>query len=69
MEHELARMISARRKALSITRAELSNISGISHRTIDSIERGEGNPTISVLMRLMKPLGLKLVADDRIKYV
>lgn len=63
MEKELGLKIKARRKLLGLTQRELSEYAEISINTLTKIERGEGNPTINVLIKILDILGLKLTAD------
>lgn len=63
MEKELGLKIRTRRKLLGLTQRELSEYAEISINTLTKIERGEGNPTINVLIKILDILGLKLTAD------
>ena len=63
MEKELGLKIRTRRKLLGLTQRELSEYAEISINTLTKIERGEGNPTINVLIKILATLGLKLTAD------
>jgi transcriptional regulator with XRE-family HTH domain len=58
--------IQKRRRLLRITQNDLAEISGVSLRTIKSIEKGESNSTIEILSRVLEPLGLTLVARERL---
>jgi transcriptional regulator with XRE-family HTH domain len=58
--------IQKRRRLLRITQNDLAEISGVSLRTIKSIEKGEANSTIEILLRVLEPLGLTLVARERL---
>lgn len=53
--------IKERRAVLNITQQELSEISGIGLRTIISIERGNGNPSLATLSQIADILGLEIV--------
>lgn len=63
MEKELGLKIRTRRKLLGLTQRELSEYAEISINTLTKIERGEGNPTLNVLVKILDILGLKLTAD------
>lgn len=52
--------IKERRKALSITQRELAALAGIGINTLTKIERGEANPSFSVMMSILDTLGLKM---------
>ena len=60
--------LRTRRKALNITQTDLSEISGVSIRTIKALEKGEGNPTLEILLRVLEPVGLTLKTAERIAH-
>jgi transcriptional regulator with XRE-family HTH domain len=64
----VGKQIRKRRKLLKITQSDLSEISGVSLRTIKAIEKGEANPTVEILNRVLEPVGLTLVTTERIKH-
>ncbi|MBN1309096.1 MAG: helix-turn-helix transcriptional regulator [Chitinispirillaceae bacterium] len=64
----IGKQTKSRRKQLKITQSDLSEISGVSLRTIKAIEKGEANPTIDILNRILEPLGLILVTTERVKH-
>lgn len=57
---KIGEIIKKRRKLLKITQNDLSEISGVSLRSLKDIETGKGNPTISQLLKILNSLGLKL---------
>ena len=57
---ELGQSIRSRRKLLGVSQSQLAAIAGIGINTLTKIERGEGNPSLSVLMRVLDSLGLTL---------
>lgn len=57
---EIGKRIKERRKALRITQPALAELSGISVNTLYKIERGQANPTLKVLNKLAKVLGMEL---------
>ncbi len=57
---KLGNTIRKRRKILKITQNDLSEISGISVRSLKDIETGKGNPTILQILKILNSLGLKL---------
>ena len=57
----IGQTIAERRKALKLTQAELADYSNVSERTLLSIEKGQGNPTLNQLNKILSILGLKLV--------
>jgi transcriptional regulator with XRE-family HTH domain len=64
----IGKQILERRRLLKITQSDLSEISGVSLRTIKAIEKGAANPTVEILDRVLEPLGLTLITAERIKH-
>ena len=64
----IGKQIQERRKLLKITQGDLSEISGVSLRTIKALEKGEVNPTVEILIRVLEPLGLTLTTSERVKH-
>ncbi len=56
--NQIAEAIRTRRKDLEITQSHLSELSGISVNTIYKLERGQGNPSVEIVQKLMNVLGL-----------
>lgn len=50
------------RKELSMSQEQLSERSGVPRSTIASLERGEGNPTLAVLMGIAQGFGVAIAA-------
>ena len=57
---EIGQTIRKRRKFLSIMQKDLSEITGISLRSLINIESGKGNPSINQLNKILDALGLTL---------
>lgn len=57
---ELGEIIKNRRKEFDLTQAELAKLSHIGINTLTQIERGEGNPTVRVIEKVLDTLGLRL---------
>lgn len=57
---EIGNAIKERRKQLGISQRMLADIAGMSVNTITKIERGEGNPQLSVLSLLLDTLGMTI---------
>ena len=55
--------IKARRREFGLTQGQLAELSGIGINTLTQIERGEGNPTIHVLEKVLGTLGLRLTVS------
>jgi transcriptional regulator with XRE-family HTH domain len=56
----LGEKIKNRRKILNVRQKDLAEISGVALRTIVSVERGEGNPSLETILKLAKVLGMEL---------
>ena len=56
----IGEQIRLRRKELMITQPVLADIAGISINTLYKIERGQANPTIEVLGKILDVLGLEI---------
>ena len=56
----IGEQIRLRRKELMITQPDLADIAGISINTLYKIERGQANPTIEVLGKILDLLGLEI---------
>ena len=67
IDQQISREMRKRRKLLKITQADLAEISGVSLRTVKALETGSANPTLEILLRVMEPLGLKLVTTERVR--
>lgn len=48
---------------LRISQKDLASLAGVGINTLVKIERGEGNPTISVLQKVLDVLGLELTCN------
>lgn len=56
----IGEQIRSRRKELGITQPHLAEIAEVSVNTLYKIERGEANPTLEVMYKLLNVLGLEL---------
>ena len=61
----LGQTIRTRRKFLKITQEELADIAGVGVNTLIKMERNEGNPTLSVIEKVLDVLGMELNATVR----
>lgn len=59
----IGEQIRLRRKELMITQPDLADIAGISVNTLYKIERGQANPTIEVLAKILDVLGLEIIVS------
>ena len=64
----LGKQISERRKKLCLSQEDLAEISGVSTRTINSVELGKANPSINVLSKMIKPLGFVVTLSERVTH-
>lgn len=56
----IIKQLKARRETLQVTQVMLSEISGVSLRTLKQFESGKGNPTLETLSKLADALGLEV---------
>lgn len=52
--------IKTRRKEFNITQRELAKMADVNINTLTQIEKGEGNPTVQSLQKILKILGMEL---------
>ena len=57
---EIGEMLRKRRELLGLLQPQLSDIAGISTRTIQLIESGKANPSLYTLFKITDSLGLDL---------
>ena len=57
---KVGRVIKERRQSLSITQRELAALAGIGINTLTKIERGEANPSMAVIDKILNTLGLEI---------
>ena len=62
---EIGNTIRERRKYLKITQIDLSEITGMSRRSLQMLEKGDGNPTFEQLNRILSTLGLEINSKVR----
>ena len=60
--------IKNRRKELNITQPHLAELANLSTNTLYKIERGQGNPSLDVLNKLLEVLGLEMKIEVKKKY-
>ena len=63
---EIGIEIKRRRKYLSLTQEDLAEITGISRRSLQYIEKGEMNPSIEQLEKILEALGLEIIIRTKI---
>ena len=62
---QIAERIKVRRRELRVTQPHLAELAEVSVNTVCKLERGQGNPTLDVLLRITEVLGLELSLDVR----
>ena len=65
---ELGKQIAERRKKKGLSQQNLAEMSGVSSRTINSVEQGKANPSINVLSKMVRPLGFVVTLSERVKH-
>lgn len=58
---EIGIEIKKRRNFLRITQQDLAEITGISRRSLQYIEKGQMNPSIEQLEKILDAIGLELI--------
>ena len=58
---QIGTVIKIRRKSLGLTQPHLAELADISVNTLYKLERGQTNPTLEVLEKLLEVLGLELI--------
>jgi y4mF family transcriptional regulator len=58
--NQLGQTIKTRRKSLNISQKTLSELAEVSINTVTKIERGETNPSLEVLEKILDTLGLDI---------
>lgn len=62
---EIGKMIRFRREFLNLRQEDLSEMSGVTSRTIHLIESGTGNPSLETLEKLAQVLGMEIIIQVR----
>lgn len=62
---KLGDLLRSRRLELRIDQRTLAEMTGVATHTISNIERGQGNPTLKVMIRLLDVLGLEISLGPR----
>jgi transcriptional regulator with XRE-family HTH domain len=57
---EIISEFKLRRIALAVTQENISELSGVSLRTIKEFESGKGNPTFATLNKIAEVLGIEI---------
>lgn len=62
-KQEIGNLIQSRRIALSMNQEDLSELTGITTKTIYLVESGVGNPSVATLEKILEVLGLELLVQ------
>jgi len=57
---KIGQAIKNRRKELNITQPHLAELAQISVNTLYKLERGQGNPSLDILIKLSDVLGMEI---------
>lgn len=60
MKKYIGKRVCERRHELGINQQTLADLSGVGINTIVAIERGNGNPSMDTLEKVLKSLGLEI---------
>ena len=60
LSSEIGKIIKVRREELGITQSHLADLAQISKNTIYKAERGQGNPSLDVLLKITDVLGMEI---------
>lgn len=63
----LGKVIKERRLELGTTQQQIADLAGVSVNTLYQLERGQSNPTIEVLVKVVEVLGMELKLEVRRK--
>ena len=58
MPNEISELIRSRRKELGLTQADLSDLTGVSTRSIFELENGNNSMTFKRVLTILEALGL-----------
>ena len=60
--NNIGAIIKERRKEFGITQNDLAKLAEININALTQIERGEGNPTVRTLEKVLRIIGMELTA-------
>ena len=61
----LSEVMKIRRKTLSLSQQDLAEMAGIGLSTIKDIERGQGNPSLVTVSKILEVLGMEMIFQVR----
>lgn len=63
---QLFATVRTRRRLLKVTQRDLAELAGVSLRTIIAIEKGNCNPSLEMILKILNLLGLSLEVVERV---
>lgn len=57
---ELKELMKERREVLSLTQQDLAEMAQVGLATVKDIERGQGNPSLSTIKKILDVLGIEM---------
>jgi transcriptional regulator with XRE-family HTH domain len=60
IEQKIRDIIKERRKFLKLRQEDIAEITGIALKTIQLLEQGKGNPSVSTLQKIADVLGMEI---------
>jgi Predicted transcriptional regulator with C-terminal CBS domains len=61
----LQEVMKSRRKTLSLSQQDLAEMAGIGLSTVKDIERGQGNPSLATISKILEVLGMEMIFQVR----
>ena len=61
----LSEVMKSRRKTLSLSQQDLAEMAGLGLSTVKDIERGQGNPSLATISRILEILGMEMIFKVR----
>ncbi len=65
---EIGLIVTERRKSLGVTQSKLAELASININTLYKLERGQTNPTLEILLKIIEILGLELTLTVKRKF-
>ncbi|MEN8224258.1 MAG: helix-turn-helix domain-containing protein [Bacteroidota bacterium] len=65
--NDLGQAIKSRRNELGITQVHLAELAGVSPNTLYKLERGQINPSLDILNKILDVLGMELKLEIKQK--
>ena len=62
---ELKDLMKKRREVLSLTQQDLAEMAQVGVATVKDIERGQGNPSLSTIKKILDVLGIEMIFQVR----